>query len=399
MSTHSVTHDLKAPGKLELPKWYFGLAGALAIAGFGIFAWGLQGSPERAWAGYLVGFFFCLLLALAGPFFTAAQYLAGAGWSVSVRRIPEAMGAFLIPAAVFAAGLFVGVPRLYHWAHHEVVAKDMVLLRKAPYLNTTRMAIFAAIAFVAWIAISGAIVRNSRNQDTSGDARLTKRNAVLSAVFMLFFALTLSTSAFDWLMSLDPHWFSTMWAVYIFSMLMQAGMALIALSVMLIRRTGKLEGFVSDAHQHDLGKFVFAFTVFYAYIAFSQFMLIWYANLPEETTFYLERFGHGWGAVSLAIIVAKFFLPFLVLLPRKAKHSPAVMIPMTIWILGATFLELWWIVMPNISHHGPHLPWMEVMVALGFFGVFLIAFGYSLSRHQIVPIRDPRLHEAVHHHG
>jgi hypothetical protein len=199
-------------------------------------------------------------------------------------------------------------------------------------------------------------------------------------------------------MSLDPHWQSTMWAVYIFSMLLQAGLAVIALATVTVRRTGKFEGFVTDAHVHDLGKFVFAFTVFYAYIAFSQFLLIWYANLPEETPFFLKRFAHGWGEVSFALPFAKFFVPFLVLLPWKAKHAPAVLVPACVWILGMTFLELWWIVMPNVLHHGPSFPWMEGLVASGFFGVFLAAFGWSLGRHELVPVNDPRLHEAVHHH-
>jgi hypothetical protein len=308
------------------------------------------------------------------------------------------MGAYLIPAAVFAAGLFAGVPSLYHWAHHEAVLQDVVLTRKAPYLNLTRMGISSAIAFAAWILIFGWILRNSRAQDKSADPKLTRLNARLSAIFIMVFALTLSVSAFDFLMSLDPHWASTMWGVYIFAMLMQAGMATIALSVVLVRRSGRLEGFVSDSHVHDLGKFVFAFTVFYAYIAFSQFLLIWYANLPEETPFFLERFAHGWGPVSLALPLAKFFLPFLVLLPWKAKHTPAVLAPVCLWILGMTFLELWWIVMPNVSHHGPTMPWLEALVACGFVGVFLGAFGWSLSRHELVPVNDPRLHEAVHHH-
>jgi hypothetical protein len=316
-----------------------------------------------------------------------------------MRRIPEAMGAYLVPAAALAAGLFVGVPTLYHWAHHEAVAADVVLMRKAPYLNLTRMGISTAIAFVAWIGISSLIVRNSRAQDRSRDPKLTYRNARLSALFILLFALTLSVSAFDFLMSLDPHWASTMWAVYVFAMLMQAGMALIALSVVLVRRTGKLQGFVSDAHVHDLGKFVFAFTVFYAYIAFSQFLLIWYANLPEETPFFLKRFAQGWGEISLALPFVKFFVPFLVLLPWRAKHAPAILVPACLWILACTFLEMWWIVMPNIVSTGPTLPWMEVLVATGFLGAFLASFGWSLSRHELVPINDPRLNESVHHHA
>ena len=386
------------PGRIQLPTWYYGVAGALVVAGFGTFAWGLQQDAPRAWASYLVGFFFFLSLALAGPFFIATQYLTSAGWSVSVRRIPEAMSAHLIPSALLSVGVFFGAHHLYHWSHHGVTDTDMLLLHKAPYLNLTRMGVFVAIAFVIWIGLAGWITANSRLQDTTGDAKLTQRNAYLSAVFMVLFALSFSTVGIDFLMSLEPHWFSTMWAVYLFSMLMQVGMAVIVLAVVLLRRTGKLEGFVNEGHVHDLGKLTFAFTVFWAYIAFSQFLLIWYANLPEETAFFLKRFDHGWGYVSFAIPFVKFILPFLVLLPKKAKHSPTVLIPITLWIVAVTALEYYWIVMPSVSHAGPQMPWMEVLVFGGFLGVFLAAFGFALSRHAIVPIKDPRLQEAVHHH-
>lgn len=391
-------HELASPGKFKLPGWYFPVAGLLAAAGFGVFGWGLSADPHRAWGGYLIGFFGMLILALAGPFFVATQYLTGAGWSVSVRRIPEAMSAYLLPSALLALGVFAGAHHLYHWAHPGVTEEDLVLLHKAPYLNITRMAVFVAIGFFVWIGLSSWMAGNSRSQDKSGDAKLTHRNAYLSALFMVLFALTFSTASFDFVMSLEPHWFSTMWAVYMFSMMMQVGTAFISMAVVLLRKTGKLEGFVNDAHVHDLGKFTFAFASFHAYIAFCQFLLIWYANLPEETMFFIKRFDHGWQWVALALPFVKFLVPFFVLLPWKAKHHPVILVVVGVWTLLVTALEIWWLVMPAVSSHGPELPWMELAIFGGFFGVFLGSFGFALSRHEAVPVKDPRLAEAVHHH-
>jgi hypothetical protein len=398
MSNARESHDLKAPEFIKLPTWFFGLAGAMALVGFGTFAYGLTIDPEHAWASYLIGFFMSLCIGLAGAFFVAVQFLTGAGWSVTVRRIPEALTSYLPAAALLSIPVFLGAEHLYHWAHHGAADADMVLRHKAPYLNLTRMGVFVAVGFAAWILLSGLITANSRKQDRTGEAMLTYRNARLGALFMVVFALTFSTAGFDFIMSLEAHWFSTMWAVYLFAMLLQAGFAFITLAVVLLRRTGKLDGYVNENHVHDLGKFTFAFTVFWAYIAFSQFLLIWYANLPEETVFFIKRFENGWGLISLALPIAKFFLPFLVLLPRKMKHTPAALIPVCLWILAVTFMEFYWIVLPAVVHDGPSIPWMELLVTVGFFGVLLATFGLSISRHSPVPVKDPRLAEALHHH-
>ncbi len=397
----SASHGAKArklPEPVRIPAWYYALSGVLAVAGFGTFGYGLTVDSHRAWASYLIGFFLFLCIGLAGAFFVAVHYLTSAGWGVTVRRIPEAMSAYIVPSALLAVGVFFGASDLYHWTDHHATVSDMVLHHKAPYLNLTRMAIFVTFGFAVWIGLSGWMKRNSRRQDTTGEAKLTHRNAKLAAVFMVLFALTFSTASFDFMMSLEPHWMSTMWAVYLFAGLMQSGMAAITLLAVIVRKAAKLEDFILERHLHDLGKMVFAFTVFWAYIGISQYLLIWYANLPEETVFFIKRFEHGWGMLALAIPFIKFVFPFLVLLPAKMKHTPAVLVAVCLWILGATFVELWWIVMPAVSHDGPSVPAIELAVLCGFLGVFLATFGLSLSRHSIIPIKDPRLTEAVLQH-
>ena len=396
MMQHEAT-TIQAPGPLNLPRWYYGLAAALVAVGAAGFGYGLQTDATRAWGSYLIGFFLFLMLALAGPFFVATQYLTSAGWSVAVRRVPEAMSAHLVPSAALGLALLWGAHNLYHWTHPEAVTADLLLTHKAPYLNLTRMAVATVIAFAVWIGLGGWMAINSRRQDRTGDVRLSQRNTFLSAAFVVLFALTFSVVSFDVLMSLEPHWFSTMWAVYAFAMLMQAGMAFMAVAIVLLRRAKAAEGFIRDHHVHDVGKLTFAFTVFWAYIAFCQFLLIWYANLPEEITFFLKRTQGGWGVVALVLVVGKFFLPFLLLLRRKAKHTPAVLVPTALWILVVTAVELYWLVMPALRET-PALPWMELLVVAGFLGVFLAAFGLALSRAAVVPVRDPRLHESLAHH-
>lgn len=199
-------------------------------------------------------------------------------------------------------------------------------------------------------------------------------------------------------MSLQPHWFSTIFGVYCFAGLFQSAIAVISLITIYFLKKGRLQGFVDENHLHDLGKYLFAFTVFWAYIAFSQFMLMWYANLPEETIFYIPRMAEGWVGVSFVLMMFKFIVPFLALLSRKAKRNMNSLAVVCVLILVMQYVDIYWLAYPNFNEHKAVFSYQEVLIFLGFLGTFIFAVTKFLSKHSIIPMKDPRQHESTNHH-
>ena len=215
--------------------------------------------------------------------------------------------------------------------------------------------------------------------------------------FILFFALSYSLFSVDLLMSLEPHWFSTIFGVYCFSGLFQSSLAFMILMCLFCQSKGWVTGLLTIEHVHDLAKLLKGFTVFWAYIAFSQFMLIWYANLPEETIFFLHRSHDNWMNISLSLIIFKFIVPFACLLPRWAKRTPYHLVIVCSLILIMQYVDLYWIVYPNYKE-SPTFSWLEPGIFLGFLGLFLSSIAGFLNRNNLIPIKDPRLHESINHH-
>ncbi len=242
------------------------------------------------------------------------------------------------------------------------------------------------------------MIGNSIAQDSSSDYALTLQNKSFGPAFLILFGITFTMASFDQLMSLDPHWFSTMFGVYCFAGLFYANLASTCLLTLYMVANGKLKGIVNDNHLHDLGKFMFAFTVFWAYIGFSQFMLIWYANLPEETGYFLHRFHGGWFWVSTFLLVGKFLLPFFFLLPRDAKRNPRILAFVGCFMLVAQWVDVMWMVQPEFYSEGPQFGWVEIGVTLGFIGVFGLVVSRFLQKNNVLAIGDPRLEESVFHH-
>jgi hypothetical protein len=402
--SHPHSHALPAaPARLALPGMVRGLSAAAVLVGGAAVAWAFsRGEAQLAWSAYLIGAFFTLGLAAFGVAWLAILYLARGTWSVTMRRIPEAMTAWLLPGGVLAMAVALGAHSLYHWSHAEAVANDTILSHKAPFLNLTMFTVLVGVSVLLWIVFAARLVGTSRRQDREGGIGATRTSRALSAIFLVVFAVTLSLVSFYFLLSLDAHWFSTMFAVLVFTDLVQTGTAFVAVVAGLLVMTGRLEGFVNENHLHSLGKMVFAWTGFWAYIYFCQHMLIWYANIPEETIYFIRRADNGWLPYLLLLPVLKFVVPFILLLPREAKRNPGRLVPVAALILFAQFWELYVMVGPAMSHgeeaaHG-HVPVVELAATLGFLGLFTLVFGWSLARHDAVPLKDPALAACLEYH-
>lgn len=371
----------------------------LAFMGLGAsLALGLPGSEEnhrQLWHSWLVGSLFVLSIALGALFFVLVHHGTQAGWSVTVRRIAENVMAMLPFLALLFIPLLLARHELFHWTHAEAVQKDPLLQHKAPYLNDTFFLIRTVAYFAIWSGLALWFGRLSRLQDETGDRELTRRMRRGSAPGLLLFGLSITFFAFDWLMSLNPHWYSTIFGLYFFAGSVMAFFAFLALVSIAGQRSGLLDRVVNAEHQHDIGKLLFGFVIFWAYMAFSQYMLIWYANLPEETGFFAERLTGSWRTASIVLSMGHFVVPFFFLLPRTIKRNGTALAAVSVWLLAMHLLDLYWLVMPNLHPAGPAPSLLDAAALIGCCGVFLAAFGGALKRQALVPLRDPRLPESL----
>lgn len=397
MGTHAHAAEIRNPGPYQAPSSLKTMLLICAVIGIAAFAAGVASQPTRAWSAFVQNHFYFMSLAIGGLFFAAIQWLTAAMWSAPVRRIAESFTAWLPGALVSFIVLYFGMKYLYIWTHADHVKGDLILEGKAGYLNTTFFVVRNVIALGIWMWFAKKLVGNSIRQDTTKDGNLTVINRRWTPAFLIFFALSYTMAAFDLLMSLDPHWFSTMFGVYCFAGLFYSVLALICLMAIFLRNTGHLKGLVTEDHLHDLGKFMFAFSVFYAYIAFCQFLLIWYANLPEETGYYLHRIHGGWGWVSIFLFF-KWLVPFFVLMPRDSKRNPKILKWVAIFMLIANWVDMLWLVQPEFFHDGPRIGWIEIGVTLGFMGLFGTMMMRFLGRQSVMAIGEPKLAESQHHH-
>jgi len=374
------------------------VAYAMTAIGFIGFIYGLLKNPQGMWPAYLTAFFFVSCLGLGGMFWISVNNLSKAGWSVSIRRIAEGYTAFIPFMVVGSLVLLFGLKDLYIWMKPEEIAANPMIAAKTGYLNVpfliARMMIFG---IGAWL-FSRVIVGNSIKQDANGDESYTHKNVGWSIGYILFFAISFTLFSFDLLMSLLPTWYSTIFGIYCFAGLFQSSLAFLVLTLIYLNKKGYVTGYYTHEHVHDVAKFLKGFTVFWAYIAFSQFMLIWYANIPEETEYFLMRSQNGWLAISMALLIFKFIVPFLWLLPRGAKRNWNTLPLVCILILVMQFLDVLWMVGPNFNENIFKFGFFEVTLLLGFLGLFLISIMRFYQKNGLVAQKDPRMHEALNHH-
>ena len=360
----------------------------LALLGLASFAAGVGLEPQRTWADLLIVGNYLVGIGVSGLLLVALHYVTGARWSFPVRRVYEAMTAILpLAAGVLIAVLFLR-PSLYSWTvpSHSAASESPL---KQWWLNRPFFLVRSVVYLSLWTGFAAAIVRNSRRQDEESDARSTVRNLRLSALFVVVFAITIWLSSCDWLMSLEPEWASTVFGVYNFSSLFLSGLAACILLVVWLRRNNSFESVLNDDLLHDLGTLLFAFSSFWMYAWFCQYMLIWYVDLPEETVYLQQRQHGGWLGVLLLDLALNWAVPFGVLLFRAAKRDPRILSVIALIVLAGRWVDLYLMTFPSVSTGAPTVGIIEAGLILGTAGLFLAAVFRALGRVSLIPLTQP----------
>jgi len=370
------------------------VVGTFALVASVALAAAAPGGWRRFLFAYLVNFAFVLSLALGALYFVLLHHLTHSGWSVVVRRVGEAVAATFPVLAVLAVPVILGVHVLYPWAHGGA-APEPALQAKAAYLNVPFFVARLVVYFAVWAVTARYYFRRSTLQDDSGDVALTVKMERRAAIAMVAFGVTLTFAAIDLVMSLDPRWYSTIFGVYYFAGSVVGIYALLIVLTYSLQRAGYLRGAITVEHYHDLGKLLFGFVVFWAYIGFSQYMLIWYANIPEETRWLAVRQTGGWGWVGLVLLFGHFVVPFVALLSRAPKRRPRLLAAAAVWMLAMHWVDVYWLVAPagDPGRPVPHLVDLTLLVGLGSW--LLAAAAFAVRRRSLVPERDPRLAESL----
>jgi len=374
---------------------YGRIALVIGIAGLVASAVGYFTDSAQFFHSYLTACFFWLSLGLGGLFFTMLHHLVDAKWSIVLRRLSENIMMTVPIMAILFIPLLFGIKDLFHWSHPEQVAVDHLLQSKAPYLNDTFFIIRTVLYFMVWCLLAFVLNKYSLQQDRAHNDGLFRKMRIVSAPGMILFALSITFAGFDWLMSLDAHWYSTIFGVYVFAGSLLAMLAFLTYSIFSLQSNNILTDVITPEHHHDLGKLLFAFTVFWAYMAFSQYFLIWYGNIPEETVWFIERWETSWKIISLIIVFGHFVVPFLVLFPAGAKRHRSVLVIVSLWLLVMHWVDLHWLVMPSLHHHGVHFSWMDPVTMIGIGGIFVWFFRRRTAAKPLVPINDPGLGESI----
>ena len=379
-------------------------AGLLALAaglGLGI---GERDHLARFLHSYLVSFCFVLSISLGAFFFVAVHHVSRAGWSVAVRRIGELLAANMALMALLflplLAPVVLGQHILYAWGNPALVQPGgeqfrELIAHKRPWLNVPFFALRGLAYLAAWWLLTRYYLRRSVEQDASGDVSLTLRMERWSGPALILFGWTVTFAAFDWLMSLEAEWSSTIFGLHFFAGCVVGGLSAIVLAAVFLQATGRAARSITAEHYHDLGKWMLAFVIFWGYMAFSQYLLIWYANIPEETVWYLKRQTGGWLYVTLALLFGHLVIPFFGLMSREVKRRRRWLAAGAVWLLAFHWLDLYWLVMPSLARGSPPFGWMDVCLAAGMLSLFVASVLRGAGGKALVPQKDPRLAESL----
>jgi hypothetical protein len=372
---------------------WVGLLSALVVAA------GIYLAPDRSWPSLLITAVYLVGLPIGAMIFLSTQAVASGGWHVCFKRIPESIAATLPWAGlVLLLTLAGGMGTLFEWSHADVVANDPILAGKSQWLNVPFFLARAIVVLGVWLAFVAALLRISRRQDTEQTPAGNRRTVTLSALFLVVLAITFSVASWDWLMSLEAHWFSTVFAAYHFTGSFVSSLAMITVAAIVLRRRGSLRGIVTEAHLQDMGKLLLGLSSFWAYLWLCQYLLIWYGNLPEEVTFYMHRHHGAWAVVSGANVMVGWVVPFLALLPRAAKRNEGFLLKAAGLLLVGHWIDLYYSIQPVFQPEAPVLGIWELAPIVGATALFLWAFRRGLAAAGLIPLGDAYLQESLHHH-
>ena len=342
---------------------------------------------------YLVGWTFWTGIAIGSLALLMLQHMTGGGWGFVIRRVLEAATRTLPIMALLFLPIILGAHSIYEWTHQEVLEQHPVVAFKTPYLNVTFFTVRAVVYFAVWIALAFFLNRWSLAQDRTADARYAKNMRVLSGPGMIALIFTVTFASVDWYMSLEPEWYSTIYGFIFVASWSLSALAFVIAAMAWLTEKEPLSRVVAPLHFHDLGKLLLALVMLWSYFAFSQYLIIWSGNLPEEITYYLDRVHGLWGVIIVAIAILHFAAPFLFLLSRELKRNPRRLVMVALLVLVMRMIDLLWMLAPAFNEH--HWIWLDVIALLGFGGLWLGLFAWQLAKRPLVPINDPQFESVM----
>jgi hypothetical protein len=365
-----------------------------AAAG-GVALIGLVLDPAQFLRSYLAAYMLVLGATLGCLALGMIHQLSGGAWGVVTRRLFGAASRVLPVLTLLFLPIAIGMPQLYEWTHADAVGSDEVLLGKQLYLNTPFFLVRALLYFAVWNALAFFLNRWSLQQDHDPDPAIARRMQRTSGGGLVAYVLTASFASYDWLMSLDPHWFSTIYGVLIIGGHGVTALCVLVIALVWLSRRPPLDTIVTPGHFHDLGNLLLAFVMLWAYFSFSQYLIIYSANLPEEITWYTRRLHTGWRFVGIALILFHFAVPFLILLSRVAKREPATIFRVAAGLLVVRLVDLIWLIAPEFHPDGLVISWLDVVLPLSLGGLWVGCFIWQLRGRAILPVHDPQFGEAL----
>lgn len=387
--------------KKPFPSKYFLIGLVTLLIGIVLCGLSFATNAQRTYFDLIIVLLAVLSVGFGAMFLLALEYIVGADWSVPFRRVTEITATVILIAPLVALPLLLNLNQMFVWLNPQIILDEYVA-KKIPYLNQNFFIIRTLVIFALMFVFYFLFVVRSFKQDNNPNPNATKLSAKISAIFMPIFAISITVSSLDWVMSLHPKWFSTIFGVYYFAGSVLTALAVITFISLHLKEKGFLSNKLNEDHYYNFGALMFAFVNFWSYIAFSQFLLIWYANIPDETLWYMDRSKDGWMVISIGLIFIKFVIPYFALLSKPSKSDPTRLKIVSIWLIIANFYDLYFLIMPEYGKlagvKGPMFSWNEIAIPFLFIGLITVVFALVAKNRNLMAIGDPKIKKGLEFH-